>query len=162
MNKRIILYILPLFLILYVFIPKRTLTELPTIQSITLADSIPVEYYRQLTVVEKQGNRIVENGKVVTYLEYETDPDQLLKTIARLPFSMHAVRADTTCLEIGFYGFEAVRNSLSESELQAGAYYWSVKPEDYQRFECVKGNEKHTLLIRKDSDQVMHRIEYTS
>jgi hypothetical protein len=111
--------------------------------------------------VEKQGNKIYDNGKSVTYLEYETDANSLLKTIARLPFSKYAGRADTVCLEIGFYGFAALRNSLSEEERQAGSFFWSATPQIYQRFECIKGNEKHTLLINRSSDQVLHRIEYS-
>ncbi len=160
--SKIILFALPLFLIFYLFIPKRTITELPSKQSTSLADSIPIEYYQQLKVVEKQGNRIYENGKAVTYLEYETDAGQLLKTIARLPFSKYAMRADTVCLEIGFYGFAALRGSLSEDERQAGSFFWSATPQSYQRYECVKGNEKHTLLINRNSHQVLHRIEYVS
>jgi hypothetical protein len=159
--SKIILLALPLFLIFYLFIPKRTITELPSTQSASLADSIPIEYYQQLIVVERQGNRIYEDGKAVTYLEYETDANNLLRTIARLPFSKYAARADTVCLEIGFYGFAALRSSLSDEERQAGSFFWSATPQSYQRYECIKGDEKHTLLINRTSDQVLHRIEYT-
>lgn len=159
---QLVLLTLPFFLILYLFIPKRTITELPVTQATSLADSIPIEYYQQLNVVEKQGNKFFDKDKAVTYLEYETDAQTLLKTIARLPFSKYAVRADTVCIETGFYGFATTRNSISEEELNTGTYFWNIEPNNYQVFECIKGSEKHTLLISRLSDQVLHRIEYTS
>lgn len=160
--SQIILLILPLFLIVYLFLPKRTLTELPVTYTTSLADSIPIEYYRQLNVVEKQGNKFFEKGKRVTYLEYETEAEKLLKTIGNLPFSTYAVRADTVCVETGFYEFTSLKNTISKEEFNAGSYFWNIEPTDYQVFECIKGFEKHTLLISIHSDQVLHRIEYIS
>ena len=160
--SNVILLALPFFLIIYLFTPKRTLTELPITQPTSLADSIPIEYYQQLHVVEKRGNKFIEKGKAVTYLEYETDAHVLLKTIANLPFSKYAMRADTVCVETGFYELTALKNSISKEELSTGSYFWNIETENYQLYECIKGYEKHTLLISKNSEQVLHRIEYTS
>ncbi len=160
--SKIILLTLPFFLIFYLFLPKETIKELPFTQTTSLEDSIPMEYYRQLNVVEKQGNKFFEKDKAVAYLEYETDVQALLKTIASLPFSKYAVRADTVCIETGFYGFTSIRNSISAEELNTGSYFWNIEPNDYRVYECIKGYEKHTLLISKNSDQVLHRIEFTS
>ncbi len=160
--SQLLLLTIPFFLIAYLFLPKRTLTELPVTYSTSLADSIPIEYYRQLNVVEKQGNKFFEKGKVVTYLEYETEATALLKTIGSLPFSKYAVRADTVCIQTGFAEFTVLKNSISKDELRSGSYFWNVEPTDYHLFECIKGYEKHTLLISIHSDQVLHRIEYTS
>ncbi len=160
--SQVLLLALPVFLVLYVFIPKRTIIEVSVTHTTSLADSIPIEYYQQLNVVEKQGIRFFDKDKVITYLEYETDPQALLKIIASLPFSKFAVRADTVCIETGFYGFATIRNAISTEEQEAGSYFWNIEPNDYQVFECIKGYEKHTLLINRDSDQVLHRIEYTS
>lgn len=159
---QLFLLTLPFFLIAYLFLPKRTLTEIPVAYSTSLADSIPIEYYRQLNVVEKQGNKFFEKGKAVTYLEYETEANALLKTIGRLPFSKYAVRADTACIETGFNGFTALKNSISKEELSTGSYFWDIEQENYQVYECIKGHVKHTLLLNRNSDQVLHRIEYQS
>lgn len=159
---RLLLLTLPFFLIVYLFLPKRALQEIPITQSTSLADSIPIEYYQQLKVVEKRGNKFFEKGKAVTYLEYETEANALLKTIGLLPFSKYAVRADTVCIETGFYEFTSLKKSISKEELATGSYFWNIEPTNYQVFECIKGYEKHTLLISRNSDHVLHRIEYTS
>ncbi len=40
-------------------------------------------------------------GHSASYFEYEADGDDVLRMIGNLPFSMEAVRADTTCLQNG-------------------------------------------------------------
>jgi len=167
---RYISWILPLFLVSYLFActkPKsREVITVwneknhPIISKTSVFDTIRVNAIRSLDIREVNGvSAQYHSGKKVSYFEYDTDASKLLTFIACLPFKTDNTLSDTTCRLQSFDFSLSEKKFLSQEELTAASFFWNIDPRDYRYYECLKAPERHTLLINKQTGRVLHRIE---
>lgn len=167
---RNISWILPLFLISYLFAcTKPSAREIitvwneknhPVISKTSLFDTIHVNSIRALDVRELHGvNAQYRSGRKVSYFEYDTDVSTLLTFLTCLPFKPDNAISDTTCRLQNFDFSLSGKRFLPQEELVAADFFWNIQPQDYLYYECLKSPERHTLLIHKQTRRVLHRIE---
>ncbi len=129
--------------------------------SASLSDSLPAKTLTELQIEDVQGIKVkYGNGLHSSYFEYDADPESLLAKISYLPFSKYTVRADTTCRPVAFAEVEFMRSHLTHFETENAAFFWDATSEAYHVYECIKTPLRHTLLISKNSNRVLHRIEF--
>jgi hypothetical protein len=134
----------------------------PIVFTARLSDSIPAKTFELLQVSEIEGISVkyVHERREVRYFEYDAESERVLSAIRRSPFSIDAQFADTGCRQIASNEIHSANHTISSSEKNMANFFWSIKPEEYEVFECVKPFVKHTLLFHKNSTQVLHRIEF--
>ncbi|HEY3405798.1 MAG TPA: hypothetical protein VGK59_20580 [Ohtaekwangia sp.] len=159
--------IFPVLLIISAFACKKPVDSTyesafnePVIFSTSLDDTISSETLTMLKLNRVNGIKVkYRSGQYASYFEYEADHHFLIRTIGSLPFPMSAVQSDTTCHPLPIRYLETVRNTLSETEI-SGSAFWSVNPEEYTAYECLKAPFKHTILLSRSTKKVLHRIEF--
>jgi hypothetical protein len=109
---------------------------------------------------EIQGVQISKADKISYYFEYEADHTQVLNVIASMPFRMDNNRSSTQC---GLMSSESnpllAYKEVSQTEFEASTFFWKAKPEEYIFYECVRSPMKHTMLVSKNSNRILHRVE---
>jgi hypothetical protein len=135
-------------------------SEIPPVVFLTsLEDSLPKKTFDALHVGSVIGTKISGNGFDVRYFEYEVDPGKLLAAISEMPFNKNALIADTICRKINYLSL------VTEEDKIPGDDYWikftNVDSDEFLFYECIKPPLRHTLLIRKNSGRVIHRISYS-
>lgn len=134
----------------------------PLIVSTSLAATLPAKEVRQLKLEHVLGIKVkYATGRYVSYFEYTADRRAILDTLARLPFSKNTVLADPHGRLVSYQVVEQIKSSLQPDELQTGNLFWEANLQAYDVYECLKTPFRHTLLISKNSTQILHRIEFT-
>jgi len=134
----------------------------PLVFSTSIYDSLPASAVDALKLGNITGLKIQHHdGRYANYFEYEADKDLLLNTISSLPFSMNVVVADTTCYRIPFEALEMIRQNLQGGELQNTAFFWNSNRSDVEVYECLKPPYRHIIQIPKNSNRILHRVEFT-
>jgi len=133
--------------------------DIPVITTVSVYDTLPKNALVQLNLFQTHGIRAEHaSGRYTCYFAYETDAAELLRRISALPFRRGQV-ADTLCRRMDKPFSLSGQKMLSEPEQRSSAFFWPAKPDDYVHYECVKGDQRHTILISKVDDTVLHRIE---
>jgi hypothetical protein len=133
----------------------------PLILRTSLKDTLTKKVLTTLHLNDTEGVKIkYQNGKYASYFTYEADGDVLLRAIASLPFPRYAIKADTICHAISFRDIALLKKNITNAEYEASAFFWDVDATKYDVYECFKPPLRHTLLISKTTQQVLHRAEY--
>jgi hypothetical protein len=127
-----------------------------------LDEMLPEKSVRELGLKDRvPGTKIKHpGGAFVTYFEYDAKSSDVLAMLAHSPFSMYAIKSDTTARAISFYELELLRLRITEEEYQNAPDFWSAKADEFDAFECIKAPLMHTVLIHKKTKKILHRIEY--
>lgn len=101
-----------------------------------------------------------ETGKVVYYFDYIANKQDTLRRIAALPF-----RKDNRPSSLSCELMDSPINPLtvlpsSEEIKNATAFFWENEAEEFTFYECYKSPVKHTLLLSKTSDRILHKVEF--
>jgi hypothetical protein len=107
------------------------------------------------------GVRIVnrDTGKYTYYFEYIANKQDTLRRIAALPF-LKDNRPSSLACELMYSPLNPLDNSaLSQEERDATSFFWDVRADEFTFYECYKSPVKHTLLISKTSDRILHKVE---
>lgn len=130
------------------------------ITTVSVYDTLPKNALAQLDLLQTHGVKVTHAaGRYTCYFAYKTDAAvELLRRISALPFR-RGQSADTLCRKMEQPFSLSGQKLLSESELRSSAFFWLVNTHDYTHYECVKGHQRHTLLVSKIDDTVLHRIE---
>lgn len=144
---------------------KGSIEQLPNQPAVlltSLQDSLPAKALQELKIDKRiLGTKIkYNNGRYVSYFEYEADHQTLLRTIGRLPFSRAAILADTTCRAISIDDFNQLRTTISAVEEENTASFWNVASPQVVVYECIKAPFKHTLVLDKTTSRVLHRVAF--
>lgn len=133
-------------------------------KQIALKDTLPEHIVESLHLQDVMGLEFTyPDGHVVRYFDYETDKNALLAAISNLPFSKYAQRADTACRSIPFEDIDVVlRSQVNSSEIDGWPVFWDSSGNDFDVYECQKAPARHILLISRDTNRVLHRIEFSS
>jgi hypothetical protein len=128
--------------------------------NVSVYDTLPKKMLDQLEIKSIAGMRATyQSGKFTTYLSYETpDHNKLLTAMQAIPFRISDV-ADTLCRDMDRLFSLNGKTVLSSDEIEAADFFWDIDPTQFAYYECTKGNQRHTLLISRNSNRVLHRIE---
>lgn len=132
----------------------------PLVIYTSLDDTLPKKSMQALNLPRVLGTKVkYMTGHYASYFEYEADGDDVLRMIGNLPFSMEAVRADTTCLKMDKRHLDLIRDKISPQEYENASAFWSAG-DDFEIYACVKYPYLHTVLINRKSNKVLHRVAY--
>ncbi len=165
-------FILPTLLILSIFACKKPSEsssyllneyESPEIKLVSLLDTLPSNSLSNLSIQELKGIKATYvTGRYTCYFEYNANQQELLRAINILPFNMNTRLSDTQCRKIdgdfSLYG----KRTRSDKEVASSSFFWNINPEDFTYYECIKSPMRHTILLDKHSNRILHRIEIES
>lgn len=134
----------------------------PLVLTTSLEDSLPSKAIKALNLPKTLGTKILyQNGLYASYFEYEANPDAVVETVSQLPFPIHLnVPADTLCRPISSHDIEIMLKLISPEEKENTANFWTSYKNSSSAFECIKGHFRHTLLMNRNSNKILHRIEF--
>lgn len=108
------------------------------------------------------GVRIInpDTGKFTYYFEYIANKQDTLRRIASLPF-LKDNRPSSLACEVMYSPLNPLDNSaLTQEELDATSFFWNARADEFTFYECYKSPVKHTLLLSKTSDHILHKVEF--
>ncbi|HET9055016.1 MAG TPA: hypothetical protein VFM90_12625 [Cyclobacteriaceae bacterium] len=125
--------------------------------------SIVQEFFSDADFVLQQLNGVKvlnpDTGKFTYYFEYIANKQDTLKRISALPFLKDNRPTSLRC-ELMNASFDPLDNSaLTQQERDATSFFWQVAAGDFIFYECYKSPVKHTLLLSKTTDRILHRVE---
>lgn len=160
----------PLILLAAVFLFERpahlrgqaTILDEPLVLVTSLQDSLPSHALTQLAISHRiLGTKIkYANGLYASYFEYKVDSKTLIRTLGSLPFSRTAIIADTLAHPVTRAEFDQLRQKVSTAEQENLASFWNLSSSDAVVYECMKPPFRHTVVISKSTDRVLHRIAF--
>lgn len=108
------------------------------------------------------GVRIVnpDTGKFTYYFEYIANKQDTLRRIAALPFLKDNRPSSLTCELMNSLSNPLDDSMLTQEERDATSFFWDARAEDFIFYECYKSPVKHTLLLSKTSDRILHKVEF--
>lgn len=113
-------------------------------------------------VKQLNGVKIVnpDTGKVTYYFEYIANKQDTLRRISVMPFLKDNRQSSLSC-ELMTSSLNPLDNSaLTQEERDATSFFWNARAEDFIFYECYKSPVKHTLLLSKTSDLILHKVEF--
>jgi hypothetical protein len=131
----------------------------PTLSNVSVYDTLPKKVFQYTSVHQLSGIKAsYASGRSTTYFEYEGEPSSFLRAISTLPFSPTEI-SDTFCRKIDEPFSLSGKRLLSDEEIKAASFFWGIDPADYTQYECLKGRQRHTILISNTTGRILHRIE---
>ncbi len=135
--------------------------DLPLIVNVSLRDTLPKKALEMLKIDDVTGIKVKYlNGHSNSYFAYEADRKSIISVISNLPFSKYAVRADTRCRKVQSSDLDLYKSQVPTIEVEHTAFFWDANHKQFDVYECIKPPLKHTLLIGRDSKQILHRVEF--
>jgi hypothetical protein len=133
----------------------------PLILRTSLKDTLTKKVLTALQLHDSEGVKIkYQNGNYASYFAYEADRDALLQAISSLPFPRYTIKADTVCYPLSFRDIALLKQKISGTEYEASSFFWDADVMEYDIYECLKPPLRHTLLVSRNTKQVLHRAEY--
>lgn len=158
--------IIGFFAVLTIYLPNKETTEGPhgIYFGMPVSEaSVAQEFFSDANFKLRQlnGVRIInsDTGKYTYYFEYIANQQDTLKRISALPF-LKDNRPSSLMCELMNAPFNPLDDAaLTHEERDAAAFFWNARAEDFIFYECYKSPVKHTLLLSKTSDLILHRVE---
>ena len=101
-----------------------------------------------------------DTGKLTYYFEYIANKQDTLRRISALPFLKDNRPSSLTC-ELMYASLNPMDNAaLTQEARDATSFFWNANAEDFIFYECYKSPVKHTLLLSKTSDRILHKVEF--
>lgn len=143
------------------FLPNEY--ERPEIRLVTLRDTLPNSSFSNLSIQELKGVKATYvTGRYTCYFEYNANQQEVLRAIDILPFDINTRLSDTQCRKMDSDFSLSGKHILSNQEINSSAFFWNINTEDFIYYECIKSPMRHTILLDKHSNRVLHRIEIES
>jgi hypothetical protein len=153
------------FAALVIYLPTNRKTESqPWIYESNIADaSVKNEIFQDPSaqIDQLHGVKVVDRttGKFTYYFEYIANKQDTLRRIAALPF-LKDNRPSSLSVELMESALNPLDGSiLSQEEREATSFFWEAQAEEFIFYECYKSPVKHTLLISKTSNHILHKVE---
>lgn len=171
MNKRLKLLLIVPFVVLFSFAlfkrnipsdynPEFNTPNAPIVLATSLADTLGQTTFQKLHIRDVEGIKVkYPSGNYASYFEYEAERNTVLHVISNQPFARYAQLADTRARKISADELKLVQSTVTGLEFESTSF-WSVNPDEYEVYECLKSPMKHTVLVNKKSNKILHRIEY--
>ena len=134
----------------------------PLILSTSIYDSLPAKAVNTLQLEHVNGVKIKHyDGSYTNYFEYDADKNLLLQTISSLPIPINAEIADVSCQRISFQEIDMMRKGLRVEEFESTASFWNAAGTDVEIYQCLKPPYRHIIRVSKNSNRILHRVEFT-
>ena len=153
------------FAALTIYITEKRQEESPdwTNSSTISSASVQHDIYQDMSADIQQLNgvkvRDSRTGKFVYYFEYIANKQDTLRRISAMPF-LKDNRTSSLSVELMESSSNPLDGStLSQEERDATSFFWNAKGEEFTFYECYKSPVKHTLLLSKTSDKILHKVE---
>jgi hypothetical protein len=131
----------------------------PSLSNVSVYDTLPKKVFQYASVHQLNGVKAAySSGRSTTYFELEGEASSFLRAISTLPFSPTEI-SDTFCRKIEDPFSLSGKQLLSEEEINAASFFWRINPKEYTQYECLKGRQRHTILISNTTGRILHRIE---
>lgn len=129
----------------------------PLILSTSIYDSLPSRAVNALGLGQVNGLKILyRTGEQVSYFHYRSNREKLLRVLSELPFNADSRIADTLCRQISLAELTRPWDDLSVFDSQMPAF---TDDADVMVYQCSKPPFLHTIIARKASDEIAHRVE---
>ncbi len=99
-------------------------------------------------------------GKYTYYFEYIANKQDTLRRIEALPFLKDNRPSSLSCELMNAPLNPLDGSTLTQEERDATSFFWDAQTDEFTFYECYKSPMKHTLLLSKTSDRILHRVEY--
>src|SRR5688572_1886075 len=131
----------------------------PTLSNVSVYDTLPKKIFQYVAINQLNGIKAAySSGRSTIYFEFEGDPSSFLRAISTLPFTKTDV-SDTFCRKIDKPFSLRGKRLLSDQEIRAASFFWEIDPAEFTQYECLKGKQRHTILVSNTSGRILHRIE---
>jgi hypothetical protein len=131
----------------------------PTLSHISIYDTIPGKFLNGVSIKEYNGVKALhQSGRYTCYFQYDANAEAILRVVGSLPFRKTDF-ADSLCRKIERTFSLTGKTILSDDEVNAASFFWTIDPEQFTYYECLKGQQRHTLLINNTTGTILHRIE---
>lgn len=100
-----------------------------------------------------------DTGKYTYYFEYIANKQDTLRRISALPFLKDNRPSSLTCELMNSPLNPLDDSALAKEARDATAFFWDARADEFIFYECYKSPVKHTLLLSKTSDRILHKVE---
>lgn len=100
-----------------------------------------------------------DTGKLTYYFEYIANKQDTLRRIAAMPFLKDNRKSSTACELMNTKLDPLDHRDLTQEERDATSFFWNAQADEFTFYECYKSPVKHTLLLSKTSDRILHKVE---
>jgi hypothetical protein len=101
-----------------------------------------------------------DTGNYTYYFEYIANKPDTLRRISALPFLKDNRPSSLTCELMNAPLNPLDDASLTQEERDATSFFWNAHAEEFIFYECYKSPVKHTLLLSKTTDRILHKVEF--
>lgn len=116
----------------------------------------------RLSLEQLNGVRILnyDTGKYTYYFEYIANKQDTLRAISALPFLKDNRPSSLMCELMNAPVNPLDNTALTQEERDGTSFFWNARAEDFTFYECYKSPVKHTILLSKTSDRILHKVEF--
>jgi len=100
-----------------------------------------------------------DTGKYTYYFEYIANKQDTLRRIEALPFLKDNRPSSLSCELMNAPLNPLDGSTLTQEERDDTSFFWDAQPDEFTFYECYKSPVKHTLLLSKTSDRILHKVE---
>jgi hypothetical protein len=101
-----------------------------------------------------------QTGKYAYYFEYVANKQDTLRRISTLPFLKDNRLSSTNCMLMESDSNPLIEKSIHSEVREATAFFWNTDADEFTFYECYKSPVKHTVLLSKTSDRILHKVEF--
>lgn len=155
-----------IFATLTLYLPDEKLIFSPADNfGIPVSDaSVAYEFFNDPDFKLEQLNGVkifnADTGKYTYYFEYLANKQDTIRRISALSFLKDNHPSSIVC-ELMNSPLDPLDNSaLTQEQRDATAFFCNAQAADYVFYECYKSPVKHTLLLSKTSDRILHKVEF--
>jgi hypothetical protein len=101
-----------------------------------------------------------DTGNYTYYFEYIANKQDTLRRISALPFLKDNHPSSLSCELMNSTLNPLDNTALTQEERNATSFFWDTRADEFIFYECFKSPVKHTLLLSKTSDRILHKVEF--
>lgn len=101
-----------------------------------------------------------DTGTYTYYFEYIANKQDTVRRISALPFLKDNRPSSLACELMNAQLSPLDNAALTQEERDATSFFWNVRADEFIFYECYKSPVKHTLLLSKTSDRILHKVEF--
>lgn len=125
--------------------------------------SVQQEFFNDpnFNIRQLHGVKIInpDTGRFTYYFEYIANKQDTLRRISAMPFIKDNRVSSLGCELMNAESNPLDHAQLTQEEQEATAFFWEANAEEFTFYECFKSPMKHTVLISKTSDRILHKVE---
>lgn len=126
--------------------------------------SVAHEFFGDGSIALRQLNGVKifnsDTGRYTYYFEYIANKQDTLRVVSALPFLKDNRPSSLMCQLMNSPTSPLDDASLAQEEREATSFFWDAQADEFTFYECYKSPVKHTLLLSKTSNRILHKVEF--